>query len=442
MFNIRFVAVGLAQALLRGKWERQELEARCADVLGRDYKFIGPLIDRLVKSTSARPTCDGLAEWFAADGGFRKAFRGRKLSLRPPSIPAAMLLAPGAPRLWSVPSIVSRDELSTWLGIDTYEMDWFADRRGLNRKNASSTLDHYRYRWVPRRSSGPPRLLEMPKFRMKQIQRKVLQRILYRIPVHDSAHGFCPGKNIVTAVRLHVAQSSVLRMDIQDFFPTVSGRQVVELFVTAGYPNEVASLLAGFCLHRTPEPILERSPDRRLGPDRSLFETRMRGVHLPQGAPSSPALANLAAFRLDCRLSGLAKSAGANYTRYADDLLFSGARWNSVTCERFQDMVKHISLDCGFRIHSGKTRWMRQGERQSALGVILNERPNIAREQYDRLKAVLHNCVVHGPESQCDHDLEEFRETLAGRIAFVVSVNTAKGHKLKAKFQQIDWNTA
>jgi hypothetical protein len=428
MIKIRFAAMGLANAMVRGRWERSELVARCNDVLGRECKFVGNLVDRMLAASKTAasviaasneipPTADDLTTWLCKDKGLRTASRGRKFSIGLPSIPVKMMPSPGAPRLWGVPELVDRECLTTYLEIEPEELDWFADQRGWNRKSKSHSLGHYRYRWIPRRSAGPPRLIEIPKFRLKRIQRRIVVGILNRIPPHEAAHGFCPGKRILSAVKPHVGRAFVLRMDLENIFPTVSASQIMRIFRTAGYPSSISETLTGLCVNRTPEWVLDRSPDNRVGPDKGLFESLMRGAHLPQGAPTSPALANLAAFQIDGRLSQLAKAADIHYTRYADDLIFSGRKWAVGQRQRFERMVQKITMECSFRIQLKKTRWMRPGERQTALGIVLNQTPNVDRKQYDQLQAIVHNCLIHGPDSQCDHDLTEFRESLAGRIA-------------------------
>jgi RNA-directed DNA polymerase len=107
--------------------------------------------------------------------------------------------------------------------------------------------------------------------------------------------------------------------------------------------------------------------------------------HLPQGAPTSPALANLAADRLDCRLAGLAAACGARYTRYADDLVFSGPQPFARMVQRFYIAVCAIALEEGFEVHTGKTRIMHQSVSQRAAGAVLNQHVNAPRAKYDRL---------------------------------------------------------
>jgi hypothetical protein len=159
--------------------------------------------------------------------------------------------------------------------------------------------------------------------------------------------------------------------------------------------------------------------------------------HLPQGAPTSPALANLCTYRLDCRLAGLAKAAGAKYTRYADDLAFSGSDAFEAGVKRFATHVAAILQEEGFEAHHRKTRIMRQGIRQRLAGIVANHHPNIIRKDFDRLKAILTNCVRSGPEMQNRNAHSDFRSHLEGRISFVEMINPKKGKRLRKIFEQI-----
>ncbi len=159
--------------------------------------------------------------------------------------------------------------------------------------------------------------------------------------------------------------------------------------------------------------------------------------HLPQGAPTSPALANITAFRLDCRLSGLAKSAGAVYSRYADDLVFSGGEEFSRRVERFSTHAAAVTLEEGFSVNHHKTRIMRRGSRQSLAGIVVNQRVNLRRADLQLLEAVLTNCARFGPESQNRQRFPDFRAHLEGRIGFVEMINRAKGRQLRTIFEAI-----
>jgi hypothetical protein len=193
-----------------------------------------------------------------------------------------------------------------------------------------------------------------------------------------------------------------------------------------GYPESVADLLGGICTTTAPSDIWKA---------RDLYTQ----PHLPQGAPTSPALANLCSYRVDCRLTGLAKSVGAQYTRYADDLAFSGGEPFERAVERFSIHVAAILIEAGFFVHHRKTRIMRQSVRQHLAGLVANERANIRRSDYDRLKATLTNCIRQGPESQNRDAHPHYRLHLQGKVAFVESINPAKGQRLRTLFEEIPW---
>jgi hypothetical protein len=130
---------------------------------------------------------------------------------------------------------------------------------------------------------------------------------------------------------------------------------------------------------------------------------------------------------------------GADYTRYADDLLFSGGTGFARQARRFEVAVGAILLEEGFRPNHHKTRMLRQGQKQHAAGLVLNEKPNIDRREFDRLKAILTNCVRHGPASQNRENHPEFASHLRGKLAWVGFIHPGKEAKLRAMFEQIDW---
>ncbi|MGA2850426.1 MAG: reverse transcriptase family protein, partial [Terracidiphilus sp.] len=283
------------------------------------------------------------------------------------------------------------------------------------------------------------RLIEAPKEKLKELQRVILREILEQIPSHAAAHGFVKGRSIKTFAAPHVGRRVVLRLDLRDFFPSVSGARVKALFRTAGYPDAVAERLGGICTNAAPRGMwktLGNGLDPQAMADaRALYAW----PHLPQGAPTSPALANICGWRVDCRLSGLADAAGATYTRYADDLAFSGDREFERCVSRFALWAGAILHEEGFQVHHRKTRVMRQGVRQYLAGLVTNERLNVPRADFDELKAILTNCVRHGAESQNHEGHAAFRQHLDGRVGFVEMVNPAKGARLRRVYEKIEW---
>lgn len=432
-----WTARGLAEALAESSWRPDDLVDRAGLALGRRPRWLRPLVGRLMdRFPGARPSVDRLAGFLADDGAFRRAYDREPFGLVHARRPApAMAPGSGPPSTWPVPPIATEAALAGRLGLEPAGLDWLADRRGTERVAAEGPVRRYDYRWRARRD-GPPRLIEAPRPRLKSIQRRVLDEILAAIPPHDAAHGFRPGRSVRSFVGGHAGRAVVLRLDLLDFFPSIPAARVLALFRTAGYPEGVAQALAGLCTNRTPGEVW-RGPGAPAIPHRARQLYRAR--HLPQGSPTSPALANLSAYRLDCRLAGLARSAGATYTRYADDLAFSGGDDLARSAPRFLAHAGAVVLEEGFAVNHRKTRVMRRGTRQRLAGVVLNDRPNVARDDFDALKAILHNCREHGPDGQDRSGHPDFRAHLSGRIAHVATLNPARAEKLRAIFEGIAW---
>jgi hypothetical protein len=328
-----------------------------------------------------------------------------------------------------LPSLATPGDLAAWLGVTPPELDWFADVRRMN--PAEGPLCHYRYDWVSKQYGQ--RLVEAPKHRLRDMQRKILREMLDPVPVHSAAHGFRKGFSCRTYVEPHIGRDVVVRMDLRRFFPGIPAPRIHALFATLGYPEAVARILAGLCTNSVPMKIARRGAA-------SWNEAKGLGVpHLPQGAPTSPALANLCALHLDLRLDALARGLGAVYTRYADDIAISGGEELRRSVARVSQLVARIALEESFEINHRKTRAMYQSHRQVLTGIIVNAKANVPREEFDRLKAILTNCARHGPASQDRAGVEDFRAHLAGRVGHVASLNPARGEKLRAILSTIDW---
>ncbi len=335
----------------------------------------------------------------------------------------------------ALPALPTMGDLALWCNVATEELSWFAGAHGLG-KNISSgdeRLAHYQYRWIPKRN-GSLRLLEIPKPRLRSIQRRILHGILDYVPPHEAAHGFRARHSTLSHAAAHVGRVCVVKMDLRDFFISVPVARIHALFHTIGFPQPVARLLAGLCTHAAPARALlvEGCPDRRT-------RQRYTAAHLPPGAPTSPALANLCAFHLDLRLNALAQEAGATYTRYADDMAFSGDAVFARGVQPFIAQVIHIVSDEGFTVNGSKTRIMRSSMRQQLTGWVVNKKTNVRRDEFDRLKAILHQCKRDGAALQNRDGHNDFRAHLQGRISHVSRNHPARAARLKTMFEAIQW---
>ncbi|MCW2497839.1 MAG: hypothetical protein JWQ77_3763 [Jatrophihabitans sp.] len=317
------------------------------------------------------------------------------------------------------------------LDVDRGELEWLADERGWSRR-APEPLLHYRWQTIPK--AGGVRVVAAPKPRLKEAQRRLLRHVVSAIPLHDAAHGAVPKRSVRTALLPHAGSRVVLRMDLAAFYPSITAPRITGLLETVGVEPAVARVLSGLATTIAPLRFWQRLPlpadrvaHRRLG-------ELLRTPHLPTGAPTSAALANAVSYRLDRRLAALADRSGARYTRYVDDLIFSGGprlarqRW-------FAGAVEAIVLDEGFTVARHKTAVRPAHTRQALLGAVVNERPALPRVERDRLRAIVHNCVVHGAASQGVD-----RARLLGRVSAAQALDPAWGAKLRDDFNRIAWD--
>ena len=331
---------------------------------------------------------------------------------------------------YGLPLFHTPEELANWIGLPLNRVAWLVHRFSKGRPETEATA-HYHFRWVKKRLGGW-RLIESPKSTLKMVQTKILRELLDRVPVHATSHGFVKERSILTNAHPHVSQAIVLKLDLSNFYTTVSFARVVAIFRSLGYSREAAIWLGLLTTSAVPGNL----GFQEQGPYAIVPYLRR---HLPQGAPTSPALANLSAYGLDVRLSGLAKSFGAAYTRYADDLTLSGSTELNSGLATLISLTQQIVRHERFVVNVEKRRVLRAHQRQTVTGVVVNERPNVARADFDRLKAILTNCRRHGPSIQNRSGVEDFYHHLQGRIAHIAMLNPARGQKLTELFSSIDW---
>jgi hypothetical protein len=438
------VAASLISALARsfaaGDQTFEGIHTRASHLLGKRWHWLASLVLRYVefRSGSTRPRHRDVVRFLLQDRGFRRACVTHRdqLSIVSWLAEPARMQPVQAAREWNLPSLETVGDLAAWFSLDTADLEWFADLKGLCAKLNHSPLQHYHYRILPKRTGGV-RLIESPKHNLKALQRRILSSILDRVPAHAAVHGFVKGRSIATFAAPHAGRQVLLRLDLENFFPAFPAARAQALFRTLGYPEAVADLLGGLCSNAMPRSVWRNRPleiDTVRWHEAQLLYMR---PHLPQGAPTSPAITNLTAFRLDCRLTGLARSAGAVYTRYADDLAFSGDAEFGRVVDRFAAHAAAIALEEGFGVNHHKTRILRRGARQILAGVVVNEKLNLRRRDLEILEAILTNCLRFGLESQNREGLPDFHAHLQGRIGFVEMINPTKARRLRALLEKV-----
>lgn len=320
-----------------------------------------------------------------------------------------------------LPKLDTPAQLAEALGLSIPELRWLTYHRD------AATRIHYRRFEIPKRSGGM-RAIWAPLPKLKAAQRWILREIVEHLPVHGAAHGFLPGRSILTNAQVHTGSEAILTIDLKDFFPTVTWRRVKGIFRKAGYREQIATLLALLCTEAPREAVQD-------GDESLLIALGPRC--LPQGAPTSPGLSNTVALRLDRRLSGLARANGWRYTRYADDLTFSrpigakgGSEADPINLGRLMGGVHRFVVDEGFAVNPKKTRVARTGRRQAVTGLIVNGEaaPRTPRTLRRMLRAAIHNL-----EQGKDLPEGESFARLAGYAAFVHQSDPALGAQMLAR---------
>lgn len=316
-----------------------------------------------------------------------------------------------------LPPLPSSLALATALGLTLGELRFLAYEREV------STVSQYRRFKIPKRTGGE-RLISAPRKRLKAAQHWILESLLSKLDPSQHAHGFRTGRSIVSNARPHVGAHLVVNVDLKDFFPTVTYRRVKGLFRKLGYSEEVATVLGLLCTE----------PD--------TVQTELDGVtyyvaqgtrHLPQGAPTSPAITNLLCWRLDQRLSGFARKHQLVYTRYADDLTLSAPGGVDPHVGAILAVVDKVARAEGFAVHPDKISVKRRGRRQEVTGVIVNERLGVDRRTLRRFRAFLFQLEKDGPVGKRWGNGGDPIASAIGFANYVFMVDPERGAELKVR---------
>ncbi|MBW4361393.1 reverse transcriptase family protein [Flavobacterium taihuense] len=245
------------------------------------------------------------------------------------------------------------------------------------------------------KKNGSKRLISEPLPSLKEIQLWILKNILYKIPVSPVAKAYKPNVRIIENLKFHRNQPKVLTLDLKNFFPSIKINAIKNIFIDLGYSKFVSRLLAKLC---TKEDAL------------------------PQGAPTSPYLSNLIFKKADALIFDFCKQRKIRYTRYADDLCFSGDFNEEELLEKVTDIVE----DMNFSINKSKTKLMLPNTRQTVIGIVVNEKPQVVFHKRNALRQAVYYIKKFGlnEHQECKGILQNnYLEHLLGKINFVLQIN-------------------
>lgn len=263
------------------------------------------------------------------------------------------------------------------------------------------------------KKSGKMRTLNIPAVSLRLVQKWILDNILYKIRVSQYCNGFCKKKSICTNAQNHLNQDCIVNMDMSDFFPSISQKQIFRIFYYYGYTIEVSYMLARLCTY---------------------------DGYLPQGAPTSPYLSNIACLKLDKRLTGLAKKYESTYSRYADDITFSG----KCGIQKIIPVAEKIIQDEGFSLNVNKTRIAYYYQRQEVTGINVNGKKMHVDKRYVKgFCQEIYYCEKFGVHDHLQHikcNKHFYKEHMYGKAYYINMVDKDLGRKLLSRLDNIDWD--
>jgi RNA-directed DNA polymerase len=284
-----------------------------------------------------------------------------------------------------MPPIFDFEHLSLLIGIKANEL-------------ASLVADpdrHYRKFEMPKKRGGT-RVIEVPTPALLEAQKWIKSSILDKIEVHGSAHGFVCNRSVVTNAKVHLGARCLLKVDIKDFFPSIRIRRGISVFMRLGFPPNVAYYLSSLCF---------------------------KSGRLPQGAATSPSISNVVASRLDARLFGAAKMHGLNYSRYADDMVFSG----SVMDTAFLSLVTEIVRAESFQLNEAKTQFVWEKSKKIITGVSISSgKLALPRKSVREIKQESHFLLKRGYWAHIEATGNRdpiLIERLIGRVGFWLQID-------------------
>lgn len=253
--------------------------------------------------------------------------------------------------------------------------------------------NHYHTVYIPKRD-GRKRQLSVPDLILKLVQKSIADNILIQHPVSRYAKAYKPGSSVQKNARPHVGKKKVLKLDIEGFFDHILYSQVKDIvFYKEKYSEPIRVLLTMLCYYRD---------------------------SLPQGAPTSPAITNIIMYDFDETIGAFCKGQNVAYTRYCDDMTFSGD-FNEKEIIAFVN--KELSK-LGLHLNNRKTTVIPASKCQRVTGIVVNEKMNITKDYKKKVRQEMYFIKKFGLDEHLNRigisDKEQYILSLRGRIAFVL----------------------
>jgi retron-type reverse transcriptase len=274
------------------------------------------------------------------------------------------------------------------------------------------TLPRFYRRKEREKSDGRRRIFYIPQGDLKKLQAVIAKRLLAPLPLHPAIHSYRKGRSTLTNASVHLGRPFMLKLDIEDYFPSISGDRVFRLLCKLGCSGGIARTLAGL----------------------TTFKDQ-----LPQGAPTSQAIANLVFDQMiKKRIAPLCEQHQLELSVYGDDLTVSGSK-RIIGLKR---LVVKIIEDEGFKVSqkASKSQLLLPKDQKVVTGYVVGaDRLDVSKARYREIRAIIHNCLKTGWATQYKCDVKTAKQQLRGKIEYIRKVNPVRGEKLLQGFERISW---
>lgn len=263
--------------------------------------------------------------------------------------------------------------------------------------------EHYHKVSIPKKQGGVRKLL-VPDYLLATVQKNILKNILNSRHVSQFVTAYYPGAKIIDNAEPHIGSKIILKLDMKDFFENITYLMVYQnAFPNEYFPPAIRTLLTNLCCYYD---------------------------YLPQGAVTSPMISNLVMYSFDEYMGKWCGERNINYTRYCDDMTFSG----DFDVKEVENKVRSYLEVLGFELNKKKTRVLKSHQRQSVTGIVTNEKLQVSKEYRRKLRSEIYYCEKFGVREhlgrtgqneylQMEQGEKRYLEHLLGKVNYVLQVN-------------------
>lgn len=291
-------------------------------------------------------------------------------------------------------------EIAENIGVPVGKLYMLSNNHITRNKRKDVKYSNYHTVIIHRGRGHRNRTIHIPNNFLKLVQRRILDRYLYQLEVSDYSTAYSKGSSLLDNASPHIGKECILKLDISHFFDSIDDDMVYLVMKQLRFSVPATSLLTNICTYNG---------------------------QLPQGAPTSPYIANLVMKHFDEKIGQWCKERNITYTRYCDDMTFSGDKAD-IRRVHIVRKVKSMLYRMGFALNDNKTVYITSSQQQRVTGVVVNEKATLSRNQRRAIRQEVYYCQKYGVKESLrrkgiDISPDRYLYSLLGRISFALQID-------------------